>query len=653
MKKVLLIAFLVIPGILLAQQAPYSNQSSSDANIIYTPEMDLASDQIFPIGPQLENPNSGLKTKAQNYSFVKIGETFYDLQTNSSPGRRVLLHDDGTISAVWTNSAATSTTWPDRGTGFSHYDGSAWSGIPSARIETSARTGWPSISLLGNGNEAVIAHESNTGGFIMTTNTGAGTTNWTSTTAILDDLTTNDNRVPIWNRSVASGNYIHLISNYWFSTASNVPLVTRNGVTSPTTYSRSLDNGVTWDTAHMLLPGYDSTLYTSGGGDNYAIDARDSTVAIVMGGVLDPVSLWKSTDNGETWTYFDVDSMPFKGPTQSVDLFASGDTMFNINDGSLDVIIDNDGEVHVFYGSTFGYAGIDQASGDTVTYFNLLGSGLVHWSESKEPQVVGYALDRDGDDEITIATETYLGLDNGAMPGNGTYLQAARYGQTTIVTMPSAAIDTSGNLYLVFSSAQELVTHELGANLRDIMVVASSDDGATWSVPQNITTRDGQECTFPNVAKRADDFIHLIYQMDPLPGTNLQNHDPNYNSHPNFANDIMYGAIPTDDILNDVIGQHGAGVDEVEGGAKVLVVGQNQPNPFTNLSTVTVYLQSGSETTLTVMDVLGNVVNEGSLGVLGAGTHAISLDGSSLSSGIYYYTISTKDHSVTKKMQVQ
>ena len=92
-----------------------------------------------------------------------IGWTTYDLQSNGSIQNRIVVHDDGTISAAWTMSAELNSSWSDRGTGYNHFDGSNWTfPAPSPpfsdpRLEDS-RVGWPSIIALGNGGERVMTH---------------------------------------------------------------------------------------------------------------------------------------------------------------------------------------------------------------------------------------------------------------------------------------------------------------------------------------------------------------------------------------------------------------------------------------------------------------------------------------------------------------
>jgi hypothetical protein len=59
-----------------------------------------------------------------------IGETYYDLQTNSSIQNRLFVHDDRSISATWTMSPDIQTNFPNRGTGYNYFDGVSWMDMP-------------------------------------------------------------------------------------------------------------------------------------------------------------------------------------------------------------------------------------------------------------------------------------------------------------------------------------------------------------------------------------------------------------------------------------------------------------------------------------------------------------------------------------------
>ena len=69
--------------------------------------------------------NSNLNAKSSMTEEV-IGWTTYDLQSNGSVQNRIVVHDDGTISAGWTMSTEFNTTYSDRGTGYNYFDGTSW-----------------------------------------------------------------------------------------------------------------------------------------------------------------------------------------------------------------------------------------------------------------------------------------------------------------------------------------------------------------------------------------------------------------------------------------------------------------------------------------------------------------------------------------------
>jgi hypothetical protein len=399
MKKVILTVLISVPFLLFGQ----SGLTQAEIQAAQGVTIPLKVKQ--PVGPDAKSfepsgktQKANIKTKkSKSYEYVTLAETYYDLQTNSSPGRRVILHDDGTISAVWTMSGDDNSGWPNRGSGYNHYNGSDWMTGVTERIESTARTGWPSIFRIGN-EEGIMAHESNTGGFVLSKNGSIGGSTWTSSSPLLDDVSVPGvNRVPIWNRTVSGNGYLHTISNYWFSEENNVPMVEIDGVSSPTTYSRSSDGGQTWDIEHILLPGYDSSMLLFGGGDRYAIDVKDSVVAIVVGGYFQKVLMWKSTDNGDTWTMTNVDSFPGGGVNGAI---IPNDTLFT-NDGSMDVLIDDNNEVHVFYGAHY-FVDADTSDGMITIYPTL--NRILHWKEGDTaPKICGGLIDMDGDPNTPIS----------------------------------------------------------------------------------------------------------------------------------------------------------------------------------------------------------------------------------------------------------
>ena len=104
------------------------------------------------------NPHTSVTLNSKNnLSSEIIGTTTYDLQSNAAVQNRIVVHNDGTISAAWTRSDEYNAAWNDRGTGYNFFDGTSWGPYPSSRLESS-RGGWPSIIALGNGGECAITH---------------------------------------------------------------------------------------------------------------------------------------------------------------------------------------------------------------------------------------------------------------------------------------------------------------------------------------------------------------------------------------------------------------------------------------------------------------------------------------------------------------
>ena len=77
---------------------------------------------------------------------------------------------------------------------------------------------------------------------------------------------------------------------------------------------------------------------------------------------------------------------------------------------------------------------------------------------------------------------------------------------------------------------------------------------------------------------------------------------------------------------------------------------QNYPNPFNPTTTISYTLPSRSRVSLDIYDVLGRSVDQIDLGTLSSGTHDVEYDGSSLSSGVYFYRLVSDFGNETRKM---
>jgi len=79
---------------------------------------------------------------------------------------------------------------------------------------------------------------------------------------------------------------------------------------------------------------------------------------------------------------------------------------------------------------------------------------------------------------------------------------------------------------------------------------------------------------------------------------------------------------------------------------------QNYPNPFNPVTKILFSIPKNEFVTLKVYDILGNEAAQLVNSSLNAGTYEYSFDGSSLSSGIYFYKITTENFTDTKRMSL-
>ncbi|HNW88499.1 MAG TPA: M6 family metalloprotease domain-containing protein [Bacteroidales bacterium] len=445
----------------------------------------------------------------QQSTEIKIGETTYDLQSNSSVDNRLVVHPDSTISASWTYSSWLSdNTFPDRGTGYNYFNGTSWGAIPAARIE-SVKTGWPTLSTTGNNYDVIYSHDASLG--LKQIKGLKGTGSWTV------NQSTSSTPYLAWPRMKASGQKIHLIALTNTSTV-------YQGLTGALVYYRSLDGGATWDTQMQILPGMTSNEYVGFSGDSYALDVKGDTVAFVVGDEWYDVFLMKSTDGGTTWTKRMIWQFPLAkynvtaaGTISDINSDGIADTLYTC-DGNLAVLIDNSGLVHVFFGRTR-VRDADPASGGSSSFWPYT-DNLLYWNESK------------GAGNFTTIASVYDANNSGAVE----YLAAPGYYYNSLSSMPNAGIDADGHLYLTYSSYVENSDDGNGKAYRNIYYIKSADHGAIWSWPPiNITPEPYYECVFGSLNRYVDGNLHLMYQRDNVPGMAVKG-----DMHAIGSNDIMY-----------------------------------------------------------------------------------------------------------------
>ncbi len=455
---------------------------------------------------------------------IKVGTTKYDLQTNNSLQRRIVLDTEGTAHMSWTLSRRSDFT--DRGTGYNYVDPDGTTGPePSARIDLD-RTGWPDMAITGSDRLVSIAHFSGatdaTLDGLAVAYRDPGDSEWT-TYALPHGQASNT-----WGRVAAAGDNVHVICAQWANAANPIACGFQGGIQ----YFRSTDGAETWDIQGACVADADGNPLMSEkefgiiSGDSYAIDANGDNVAFILGPSV-PTVLW-SNDNGETWQMkrlTNVSDPLFGGAEgQLLDWTAGSDESFSI-------VIDDNGVVHVWYG-LYVWGDEDEAAGwSFLPQFNGIKYWNSTWEDGVEPRTVGPTVkhDLDGDSVFLYDFNT-----------QGTH--DAYFSQ--LVSFPSGTYDDDGNLYLVYRSVVEGHLDANGEIFSDVFVVKSSDDGQTWEGPVNLTNDPEKEDVYASVARKVvDGKLHIMYQSDALIGTSLQGFE-----HEVIDNDIYYLALDVEEI---------------------------------------------------------------------------------------------------------
>jgi hypothetical protein len=491
-----------------------------EKQMLYQPAIDEGTGFENPNNPAVSNPDSP-KDEAQ------IGITWYDLQSNASLGNRLYLHPDNTISAVWTmsNDAA----FNDRGTGYNYYDGSSWGSLPAARMEN-VKTGWPSIAPWGPNGEIIVAHTGTAQGLFFNKRDTKGTGDWESFFLTGPDA----ENVLVWPRMTTSGENHDVIQVI----TCNGNGVTWNGQTPALLYSRSSDGGNFWNPLNIVLDqiGPDHYTYINRDGYTWANPVGD-TIAF---GVADRFIDWfvmKSTDAGDTWQKIIIWEHPYPFFTFPDDL--TTDTLWS-PDGSGDVALDADGNVHAVCGLTFWYK---FEVGQTYNFFPLA-DGIIYWNENMPPFT---APDQhDALDPYDVLTEAnYIGWsqdvnNNGILEIGPPYTSDIySYRSVGLSTMPNIAVSPNNQVFLVYASTTEGYTYGNPPqyNYKHIWTRTSYDGGIVWGGFIDLT--DGfnyfyTECIYPVIAKNTNEFAHYIFQVDETPGESI------HPDHPAHENQIKY-----------------------------------------------------------------------------------------------------------------
>ena len=506
----------------------------------------------------------------------------YDLQSNS-----VLQYiwqnptNPLEMHAVFMTSTLPGPGWDDRNCRYVYTSdgGATWDYIGTV---TTTRSGFPCITATNDSRAIIGAHCTDGGGINrlqLFVDVFAGAGTWTT----LDPGTNgNASLAPIWPYAFNSRTNNHVLF-----------VGSQNGVDS-CLYNICTDlSGSGTFTGYMpAVNGETAEQYfvaISNDGTHYGV----ATLTLNSG-----AQLFESVDGGNTfgaaqtiWNWNPADSL---GTIRSIGLVYNGNTPC----------------------VSLGLAHVDPVAG---TFTPGLPSKMVFWS----PTING---------GVPVTIDSADGL-SGTNQTNDVFVS---------VTRGVIGMSEDGNaIYCAYNKARQ-DTSDLGNNFFDVYFSYSSDNGATWKTPTQLTNNSGplRDCRYVAIAPSNDvtagiHNVHIITQSDSIAASNV-------NGAPASTSQMIYIKLAID----DPIGIQPIS-NNVPSGYQLM---QNYPNPFNPTTKIRFALPVSGFATLKLYDAAGKEVAKLLSQQVTAGTFEYELKANNLPSGVYFYRLDAGNFVDTKKM---
>lgn len=647
MKKVLSIMILVFMAVALFAQSP-----------VKTSKVDLPRQTVkYSPVTGLESVNETVTPSfLRNGAGIGIGSTYYDVVSNGTSRNTITAFSDGTAAAVWTTATNESAT---RGTGYNYFNGASWSQSPDpgARIE-SIRTGFGIIAPLGDG-EFVVAHSGT--GLVFNKRTTKGTGTWIQTT-LAGPVASNGTETStslLWPTMAIQGDTIHIAAQTE-STAGYL----YQGYYCVTVYLRSTNGGDTWETP-ILMPGMLTKDYKNVSADKIKFVEKNGTLILVCGGLASDVFYLKSLDRGNTWTRHLVFDFP------GADDFSSDSTLLPqcyVNDETFSAAIDDDGMVHVAFGTRLvqrdetsepGYWSYWHGTGDILYWQETMPPYTVVMDTLNEVENQPYSIGRpnlDGDDTIWYlnATDTWVGY---------------RFSGAT--SFPNLVAE-GGKVYMLYTSTLEYpFMFTESKYYRGVFATVSHNNGLTWDDQESVSwlsyhsdlyyidwvstelygelmTMNEAECMWPVMAPNsANGNLFMMWYADYIPG--------NVGGMAQSSMTVFGYKIPKEDIgffnncteVYQNLWNIGDGIKE-----NTLSEMKMYPNPASNNVTINLLSKETANATIVITGITGQMVYSQNIS-LETGNNQFQLNVSNYPAGFYLVNIRTNTGSTTQKLIIK
>ncbi|MEB2328867.1 MAG: T9SS type A sorting domain-containing protein [Ignavibacteriaceae bacterium] len=267
------------------------------------------------------------------------------------------------------------------------------------------------------------------------------------------------------------------------------------------------------------------------------------------------------------------------------------------------------------------------------TLYPISGSGL----SSGDPQgtkILYYSPGINGGVPVEVAGKVNMTIISDT--NNFFNVQALQVGVTP-VSHPSIGWSDDGSRIACFFSGFQPGDSLDGFNFNDIYYTYSDDNGLTWATPENLTNTPDWDELYPTVSLTGNtsNLFHVKYHATRGPGSqSFTDNAPVYRVYQVYQKVAITS-------INNISSEIPEKFD----------LKQNFPNPFNPETKIRFDITKASNVSLKVYDSMGReiatLINNQTAPV---GTNEVTFNASNLSSGVYFYTLSSGDFKMTKKM---
>ncbi|MCC7302631.1 MAG: T9SS type A sorting domain-containing protein [Bacteroidia bacterium] len=304
-----------------------------------------------------------------------------------------------------------------------------------------------------------------------------------------------------------------------------------------------------------------------------------------------------------------------------------------------------------------------QSAGDgshTFTVWTTIPNGVQDYNPSNDQQLSSFVINTVPD--VTPLVEGYQNTTfapNGwaiSNPDNGpTWTRrtgAGGFGNSTACAKMDFFNSTSGNVDEFYMPLADLSGSSTSASLSfnvayaqyssendRLEVKVSTDCGSSWTTVfsksgATLKTANPTTSAFtPNATQWRNEIV------------NLNTYAGNNSVLIKFTATSAYG---NNLYIDDINLANTTSVEEHESLSGMVVF----PNPFAANATISLFLNQSEEVSVRMYNVMGEMVKEIPAGSMNAGENTLSVDGSDLSSGVYYITVTAGGQTITQKVTI-